>query len=204
MPRLFLLGFLLVHTFCASAATLNVGSKRFTESYILGEIVTGAARETGEATVTHRQGLGNTAIVFAALKSGRIDVYPDYTGTIAFELLGQHRALPLSELNVALARHGLGAGVPLGFDNSYALAMTERRAAALGISTISDLRGHMDLNLALSQEFLSRADGWPALRAAYGLPFAAPRGLDHGLAYEALAAGQVDLIDIYATDAKIA
>lgn len=202
--RLFLLGFLLVQTLCASAATLNVGSKRFTESYILGEIIAGAAREAGEATVTHRQGLGNTAIVFAALKSGRIDVYPDYTGTIAFELLGQRRALSLSALNVALARHGLGAAVPLGFDNSYALAMTEQRAAALGISTISDLRGHAGLNLALSQEFLSRADGWPALRTAYGLPFAAPRGLDHGLAYEALAAGQVDLIDVYTTDAKIA
>ena len=204
MLRLFLIAVLLLHAFGVSAATLNVGSKRFTESYILGEIIAGAARVAGEATSTHHQGLGNTAIVFAALKSGRIDVYPDYTGTIAFELLGERRALTLSELNAALARHGLGAGVPLGFDNSYALAMTEQRAAALGINSISDLRNHNALRLALSQEFLSRADGWQALRSAYGLTFAAPRGLDHGLAYEALAAGQVDVIDIYTTDAKIA
>ena len=187
----------------APPESFNVGSKRFTEAYILGEIVAQAVQSAGEARVAHRQGLGNTAIVFAALKSGSIDIYPEYTGTIALELLGMQQVPDMETLNRALARHGLAAGIPLGFSNSYALAMREEQAAALGISSISQLKSHGRLSLGLSQEFLNRRDGWPALRRAYGLPHADPRGLDHGLAYEALAAGQVDVIDIYSTDAKI-
>jgi osmoprotectant transport system permease protein len=187
----------------APSESFNVGSKRFTEAYILGEIVAQAAQAAGEARVTHRQGLGNTAILFAALKSGNIDIYPEYTGTIALELLGMRQVPDMEALNRALARHGLAAGIPLGFGNSYALAMREEQAAALGISSISQLKSHGGLRLGLSQEFLNRKDGWPALRRSYGLPHADPRGLDHGLAYEALAAGQVDVIDIYSTDAKI-
>ena len=89
-----------------SAQTINVGSKRFTESYILGEILTQTAREAGEARVAHQQGLGNTAIVFAALKNGAIDLYPEYTGTIAFELLGLNRAADLETLRRALGEGG--------------------------------------------------------------------------------------------------
>lgn len=183
---------------------VNVGSKRFTESYILAEIATQAVNAAGEARATHRQGLGNTAILFAALKSGAIDLYPEYTGTIALELLGLHEVPDLATLNRELARHGLAAGVPLGFSNSYALAVTDHRAVALGIARLSDLRRHPELRLALSQEFLNRKDGWRALKSAYDLPFQDLRGLDHGLAYEALAAGQVDVVDVYSTDAKIA
>lgn len=182
----------------SSAETLRVGSKRFTESYILGEIIVRAA---GEAA--HRPGLGNTGILIAALKSGSIDLYPEYTGTIAREILKLQGNPSLAELNRALAPLGLGAAVPLGFNNSYALAMGEERAQALGIRTLGDLARHPELKLGLSQEFIGRADGWPGLKAAYGLPFATPSGLDHGLAYEALAAARIDVMDIYTTDAKI-
>ena len=186
----------------AQAQTVNVGSKRFTESYILGEILAQTMRATGEADVVHKQGLGNTAIVFAALKNGAVDLYPEYTGTISFELLNRREAADLQELRRLLATHGLGAAVPLGFSNTYAIAMSEKRAQELGVSHISDLARHPQLKLGLSQEFLNRKDGWQALRQAYALPHA-PRGLDHGLAYEALAAGQVDVMDVYSTDAKI-
>jgi osmoprotectant transport system permease protein len=182
--------------------TLSVGSKRFTESYVLGEIVTQTAAKAGEAQAVHQQGLGNTAILFAALKSGAIHVYPEYMGTLAFELLGMKQVPGLAELNRRLADHDLAVGVPLGFANSYALAMVATHAAKLGIARVSDLARHPQLRLGLSQEFLNRKDGWQALKAAYALPFA-PRGLDHGLAYEALAAGQLDVIDVYSTDAKI-
>lgn len=184
------------------AQSVNVGSKRFTESYILGEILTQTIQRAGEAAATHQQGLGNTAIVFSALKSGSIDLYPDYTGTIAFELLGFRTAPDLQTLREALVSHGLGVGILLGFSNTYALAMSEQRARELGIARISDVARHPDLKLGVSQEFLNRKDGWPAVKRAYAMP-QAPRGLDHGLAYEALAAGQVDLIDVYSTDAKI-
>jgi len=181
------------------AEPLKVGSKRFTESYILGEIV---ARAAGDAV--HLRGLGNTGILYAALKAGSIDLYPEYTGTVARELLGLQGDPGLDALNRALAPQGLALAVPLGFSNGYALAMRGERAAALGIRTLGDLAGHPALKLGLSQEFIGRADGWPGLKAAYGLPFAAPAGLDHGLAYEALAAGRIDVMDVYTTDAKIA
>jgi len=186
----------------AAAANLTVGSKRFTESYILGEIIANTARKAGEAQVSFKPGLGNTAVVFAALKSGAIDVYPEYSGTIAFELLRGRSGTSMEELNRALATDGLTASVPLGFSNTYALAMTEAAADKLGIRTLSDLRQHAQLKLGLSQEFLNRQDGWPALQKAYGLPGRA-QGLDHGLAYEALAAGRIDVMDVYTTDAKI-
>ena len=177
---------------------LKVGSKRFTESYILGEVV---AKAAGNAV--HRPGLGNTGIVFAALKAGSIDLYPEYTGTLAKEILKLPGNPGIEALNRALKPMGFGVGVPLGFNNSYALAMREERAKQLGISKISDLSRHAGLKLGLSQEFIGRADGWPGLKAAYALPFATPSGLDHGLAYEAVAAGKVDVMDIYTTDAKI-
>ena len=192
----------------AAAEPVVVGSKRFTESYILGELVQQTLQGQGIAAV-HRQGLGNTGVLEQALRSGAVDVYPEYTGTIVRELLkrdpGPGRGPTLAELNAWLAPSGLKAAVPLGFNNSYALAMREADAARRGIRTISNLAGPKaaDLRLGLSHEFLARADGWPAVRAAYALPWQNPSGLDHGLAYDAIEAGRVDLIDVYATDAKV-
>ena len=199
-----LLFFLLTLPAFAQKPTLNVGSKRFAESRILGEIVTQTANKVGEAQAVHKSGLGNTGIVFAALQSGSIDIYPEYTGTISQELLKSKGKLTLADMNARLAPLGLAAGVPIGFNDTYALAMRGDQAQKLGIKTLSDLAKHPELKLGLSQEFLKRADGWPGVKAAYGLPFASPQGLDHGLAYEALAAGQIDVTDIYSTDSKIA
>ncbi len=189
----------------AHAAPVQVGSKRFTESYVLGQVVTETLVQQG-VPAEHRPGLGNTAVLEQALASGSIDVYPEYTGTIVREILKREGNPSLDELNLWLAPRGLKAAVPLGFNNSYALALREADAQRLGLSTLSDLAGAQasGLRLGLSHEFLGRADGWPALKKAYGLPFATPLGLDHGLAYTALEQGQVDLIDIYTTDAKIA
>ena len=186
-----------------AAQPLHVGSKRFTESYILGEIVRQTAQAAGETTAVHDQGLGNTAIVLNALTSGSIDVYAEYTGTIAKEILKLDSVPSLAELNTRLAPMKLAVGVPLGFNDTYALAMRGDDARAKGITKLSDLKAHPELRLGLTQEFIGRADGWPGLKRAYDLPFDTPRGLDHGLAYEALAGGQVDVIDIYSTDAKI-
>jgi osmoprotectant transport system permease protein len=175
---------------------LHVGSKRFTESYILGEILTQAAGRTTPAE--HRQGLGNTAIVLNALRSGAIDVYPEYLGTIDLEILKNPQPTSLDAMRAALRPLGLGVAVPLGFSNGYALAM---RGDA-GLASLSELARRPELRLGLSHEFLGRADGWPGLAARYGLP-QHPRGIDHGIAYEALAQRQVDAIDIYTTDARI-
>lgn len=176
---------------------LRVGSKRFTESYILGELL--AQTAAPHARVEHKQGLGNTAIVLAALKSGSIDVYPEYTGTISLEILKHAQPATLAQMQRELAAQGLGVAVPLGFNNTYALAV---RGDAGGPRRLGELAGLQGLRYGLSHEFIGRADGWPGLAKRYGMR-STPRGLDHGIAYEALARKQVDVIDIYSTDAKI-
>ena len=189
---------------CLAAEAVIVGSKRFTESYVLGEIVRQTLVSRGIEAV-HKQGLGNTGILERALASGSIDLYPEYTGTIVRELLKREGNPSLVELNTWLEPRGLKAAVPLGFNNTYALAMLESRAAALDITKISDLLRPTAaaLHLGLSHEFLERADGWPALKAAYRLPLVAGSGLDHGLAYDAIATGRVDIVDVYSTDANV-
>ena len=120
--------------------------------------------------------------------------------TFVLDYLGlMHQGL--APLQVGL-RQRLAMTAPLGFDNSYALGMRRAHAAGLGIRTLSDLRAHPTLRLGLSNEFMSRADGWPGLRDAYALP-QSPDGLDHDLAYRALANGAIDATDLYRTDAEI-
>lgn len=193
---LFLLSFSTAH----AEDTLRVGSKRFTESYILSEIITQTAAPF--ARVEQKPGLGNTAIVFDALRSGSIDVYPEYIGTIDMELLKHSGSTSLEQINRELAPMGLAAGIPLGFNNTYALAMTARTSKSLAVTSISDLAQHPALRLGLSHEFIGRTDGWQGLAGRYHLT-QQPTGLDHGIAYQALANGQVDVIDIYSTDAQI-
>jgi osmoprotectant transport system permease protein len=186
----------------SSVEPVRIGSKRFTESYVLAEIVRGQLERAGRPA-THRAGLGNTAILFAALRSGAIDLYPEYTGTVARELLGiADGDTRLDALNDRLGAIGLALAVPFGFSNTYAIAVDPRRADALGLATLSDLARHPALRVGVSHEFLVRADGWPAIARAYGLP-QRPSGVEHGLAYEALAARRIDATDVYATDAKI-
>jgi len=189
----------------AEPAPVVVGSKRFTESYVLGEILAQTLVGTGRPAL-HKPGLGNTGILEQALASGAVDLYPEYTGTIVRELLKRDGNPSLDELNRWLAPRRLKAGIPFGFNNTYALAMTRAKAESLGIRRISDLYKPSAgaLVLGFSHEFLQRGDdGWPALRKAYGERAKEPIGLDHGLAYDAVVAGRVDVIDVYATDAKL-
>ncbi|MFN0317324.1 MAG: glycine betaine ABC transporter substrate-binding protein [Burkholderiales bacterium] len=200
--RILLAILLIAWSVAGQSEELVVGSKRFTESYILAEIAAQAARAAGQAEVSHKQGLGNTAILFEALKSGSVHLYPDYTGTIALELL-KIQTTDLDAINAGLKPMGLGVAVKLGFENTYALAVREDDAQEKGLKSIADLVQHPALSFGLSHEFLKRRDGWPGLQQAYGLP-QSPSGLDHGLAYEAIAAKQIGVMDIYSTDAKIA
>jgi osmoprotectant transport system permease protein len=197
------LALLLVLALPAWAANerLIVGSKRFTESYILGEIVTQTAQAKGDAQ--HRQGLGNTAVVFEALKAGAIDVYPEYLGTIDAEILKHPQPSDLATMRTELAKQGLGIAVPFGFVNGYALAMPDTEAQRLKVRRISDLKTQPEMVFGLSHEFLGRQDGWPGLATRYGLT-QRPIGIDHGIAYQALDTGRVALVDIYSTDARIA
>ncbi len=203
MTRLALLMLVTLAAGRAAAQPVRVGSKVFTESVVLGEMATQLARAAG-APAVHRRELGGTRVLWEALLRGDVDAYPEYTGTIREELLAGQALPDAAALRAALARQGIEMLAPLGFNDTYALGMAEARAAALGVRTISDLRAHPGLAVGLSNEFLSRADGWPRVRAAYGLPQTGARGLDHDLALRALAAGSVDVTDLYTTDAEIA
>ena len=183
----------------SAARTIAVGSKTFTESVVLGEIFTQLARLAG-ARAEHRKQIGGTRILFEALTRGDIDAYPEYTGTLTQELLP---GTPAGALDAALAPLGLSMSAPLGFNNTYAIGMKPALADRLGIRAISDLRRHPALQFGFANEFMSRGDGWPALRARYGLPQTSVRGLDHDLAYRALDAGQIAATDLYSTDAEI-
>ncbi|TMN18771.1 glycine betaine ABC transporter substrate-binding protein [Pseudoxanthomonas sp. X-1] len=184
----------------AMARQVTVGSKNFTEGVILAEIAVAQARKDG-VEVAHKRQLGGTRILWRALQEGDIDAYAEYTGTLRQELLQQPDATE-AQLVAALAQQGLGMTRSLGFQNTYALGMRRARAQALGIRTLGDLARHPELKLGLSNEFLQRADGWPGVRTAYGLPQQA-NGLDHDLAYRALQSGAIDVTDLYSTDAEI-
>ncbi len=179
-----------------------VGSKKFTESVILGEMLTLLAREEG-ADASHRRELGGTQILWKALLAGEIDVYPEYTGTVREEILAGKDVSTDERLRAELAARGVMTSASLGFDDTYALGMPDELAARLGIETISDLTRHNDLAFGLSNEFMDREDGWPGLRRRYGLRPAAVQGLDHDLAYRGLASGAIAVTDLYSTDAEI-
>jgi osmoprotectant transport system permease protein len=186
----------------AHAAEIAVGSKSFTESVILGEMAAQLAAHAG-AMVRHRRALGGTRVVFEALRRGDIDVYPEYTGTIAEEILAGRKPANDDEMRAALAAYGIAMSRPLGFNNTYAIAVTRATAERYGLRRLSDLADHPALRFAFTNEFMDRRDGWPALKDRYRLPQQDVRGLDHDLAYRGLASGGIDAIDVYTTDAEI-
>jgi osmoprotectant transport system permease protein len=189
---------LLVH-----ATQVHIGSKQFTESVILAEIARTRAHDAG-IDVVHQPELGGTSILWRALQQGDIDAYPEYTGTLTQELLKNVAAnADIATLRAHLKPLGIGITESLGFNNTYAIGMRNEKANQLGIRRISDLRQHPAMQLGFSNEFMDRSDGWPGLRQRYALPQKKVNGLDHSLAYRALASGAVDAIDLYSTDAEI-
>ena len=198
----FLFVVLVAGVFPASANPVIIGSKKFTESYVLGEIAVRALKDAGVAA-EHRQGMGGTIILWQALQGGQIDAYPEYTGTIAQEILKNGQQLSFPEIRDALGKFGVGMTEPLGFNNTYALVMQRSEAQRLGIRSIGDLRKHPELKIGLTHEFLDRQDGWQPLRERYRLPQQRVIGIDHALGYAALANGSIDVKDAYSTDAKI-
>ena len=185
----------------ALAEPILIGSKKFTESYVLAEIAK-RSFENGGLTTEHRQGMGGTIILWQALKGNQIAVYPEYTGTIAEEILKSPTA-SAGEMREELAKFGVGMTGELGFNNTYALVMRRAAAEEKAIRTIGDLRNHPELKFGLTHEFLDRRDGWRPLIERYQISPPNVVGIDHGLGYEALRNGSIDVKDAYSTDAKI-
>ena len=191
-----------------SGPVVEVAAKEFAESQILAEILVIAARQQG---IDARRGpdLGGS-LAHQALLSGKIDAYPEYTGT-AYTTLLKHK--PIGDIQRVYDqtkaeyqnKFGLTISPPLGFSNDFAMLIRGADAKRLNIQTLSQAVPYArDWTAGFGPDFISRADGWPGLSRAYGLQLAAPpRSLDLGLLNRALASKQVDLIAGNATDGTI-
>jgi osmoprotectant transport system permease protein len=186
-----------------AASVVRVGSKSFTESYVVAEIAAQVLETAGQAQVERRVGLGGTGIAYRAVAHGSVDVYPEYTGTISRAILKDPSVDSVETIREALRPLGLTISGPLGFENTYALAVRADVAQRLGLERISDLARHPELTGAFTSGFLERDDGWSGLRRHYGLALDSVRTIEHALAYQALASGTVDVIDVFSTDGRL-
>jgi glycine betaine/choline ABC-type transport system substrate-binding protein len=193
---------LLLFVACGEKEAIVVGSKNFTESVILGEVIAQRLEAAG-CNVERKLDLGGTLVCDRAITTGALDVYPEYSGTAQAAILGGKVAM--SELPAAYTRRGLHWGPALGFENTFAMIVRKADAERLELRSISDLaQVARTFRAGFGYEFVDRPDGWTGLQRHYGLKFAVPpKTMDLGLTYRALAAGQVDLIAGNSTDGLI-
>jgi osmoprotectant transport system permease protein len=180
----------------------RVGSKVFTEGYILAEILA-VQSEKNNFTVDRRGGLGATGVTEAAMKNREIDLIVDYTGNVAKTFLNHHGAITVVDMNIRLKPLGFEVSKSLGFNNTFALAVKRAWSEKNQIFTISDLRKMKSLKAAFTPEFANRAENWVDLKKAYTLNQVSVLEMDHQLAYEAIKNGAVELMEAYSTDAKL-
>lgn len=184
--------------------SIRIGSKTFTESFLLAEIMAQLVEKELKIPVERKFGLGGSTMAFEALAKGELDIYPEYSGTALKVLLKTNETLSFEEMNERFRKnYRVEWSQPFGFNNSYALAMREGHAKKLNIRKYSDLSRHPELRWLFSYEFLNREDGWPALKAFYGFePLHLPKTIEPILRYEAIRSKAADIIDPYTTDAK--
>ncbi len=185
---------------CAKQSPVTVGSKNFTESVILGELVAQKLESAG-CKVDRRLNMGGTFVCDAAIRNGQIDSYVEYSGTALSAILKE----PKGDIESFYAKAGLHWGPALGFNNTFAMIVRKADADRLGLHRISDLAQVVaTFRPGFGYEFVERADGWSGLQRAYGLTFATPpKTMDLGLTYKALASSEVDLIAGNSTDGLI-
>jgi osmoprotectant transport system permease protein len=204
-----LLSFFLLAAPALAAERVVVGSKNFEESRLLGETFAQLLESRTDLEVERRLGLAGTQVCFEALKTGAIDVYPEYTGTGLVSILGEPaEGGAVKTLNRVrsefLSRWDLWWLSPLGFENSFEVAVPKELAERERLRTISDLaRISKRLRGGFGHEFVGREDGLLGLQRVYGLDFASVQPLQHALKYQAAGAREVDAIDVYTTDARL-
>ena len=185
-----------------SAPTIVIASKQDTEGQILGEILAQLVEARTPYLVERKTNLGGTLLVFSALRSGAVDVYPEYTGTIDAAIL--HQTLSYAQIRREMERRfHIFVSPELGFNNTYVLAMKAQNAARLHIRTISDLAAHRELRWGVTPEFMHRSDGLPGLERVYGLGTVNAVDVEKSLAYQALASGAIAVTDAYSTDGQL-
>ncbi|PIT99121.1 MAG: ABC transporter permease [Bdellovibrionales bacterium CG10_big_fil_rev_8_21_14_0_10_45_34] len=179
-------------------SSVEIGAKNFTEGLIVAEIIA-QHLEAGGVSVERSFGMGGTGVALSALQAAEIDLYPEYDGTLI-------NFLHTNQKNLAekLAQSGVEFGFSLGFENSYALAISQEVFSATGWTKLSQVDPNR-LRVGLSHEFLQRPDGFEKVKEVYKWPTSLRvESMEHTLAYRAFESGKVDLIDIYTTDASLA
>lgn len=209
MRRILLaIAFLVIATTCARKQTIVVGSKNFTESVLLGEIIAQRLESAG-CTVDRKLDLGGTLVCDKAILAGDLDVYPEYSGTALTAILkrpiNSDRAAVMRDVQREYTKRGLNWGPPLGFENTFAIIVRRADAERHGLRRISDLAKVADtFRPGFGYEFVERPDGWSGLQQHYGLRITAPpKTMDLGLTYRALAANSIDVIAGNSTDGLI-
>jgi len=193
---------------CNQGGPVVVGSKDFVEQDVLGELVAQELEAAG-IPVERRLHLGGTNLAHTALRNGQIDLYPEYTGTMLTAILdmepgGDAEQVFTTVEEAYLERWDLVVGRSFGFENTFALIVRASDADSLGLGTISDLASHAAaMTAGFGPEFGSRADGYPAVREAYGFTFGDVRQMDLGLLYRALDEGRIDVAVGNSTDGQI-
>jgi osmoprotectant transport system permease protein len=190
-----------------------IASKPFGESFLLCEMFAQLLEARGIAVV-RRPGLGATEVAFSALRNDAIDVYPEYTGTgllavlhdtLSDSLSRNARAVYAHVARASIERFGVRWLPPLGFENTYAIAVRRETAARYQLRTLTDLaRAGGELTAGFTPDFIGRPDGAPGLAQAYGLRLRDTRPLAPAVKYQALATRAVDVVDGYSTDGLLA
>lgn len=191
-----------IQTFAQSNREIVVGSKMFSENYLISEILAQLLESRG-VSVVRKHGLGGTLMAYKSLEHQQIDIYPDYTGTISKVILKNESLSTFSEIKAEVEKGDLTLLQPLGFSNSYGIAIQQDLADKFNISKISDLKNHPNLRVGFNFEFINREDGWPKLKEVYDLDFSDITTLEQALVFEAFSQDKLDLIVVYTTDGKI-
>jgi osmoprotectant transport system permease protein len=192
-----------------SHATMDeivVGSKTFTENYILAETAAQVLEHASTTPVRRRLGMGSTGILFESLKIGAIDIYPDYTGTLAESIVKKPHLKSIDAIREALSPLGLTISDSLGFNNTYALAVKKDFAQLHNLHSLSDLRKiKTPVRAAFGYEFMGRIDGYRGMVEKYQFHFNPQniKRMEHSLVYQAINQNAVNVIEVYSTDANI-
>ncbi|MGF7430229.1 glycine betaine ABC transporter substrate-binding protein [Thermoanaerobacterium thermosaccharolyticum] len=192
-----------------SSGTVVIGSKNFTEQIIMGNILATLIEKNTNLKVVRKLNLGGTDVAFNALKSGDIDMYVEYTGTGLVNILKK----PTQNNSDAVynevkkdfkEKYNLDWLEPIGFNNTYTLAVSPSVEEKYHPKTISDLKKiSNNLVLGCTMEFTERPDGYPGLKKTYDIEFKSVKGMDSGLRYPAIEKGDVDVIDAFSTDGML-
>jgi len=188
--------------------SLRLGSRNNTESIILSNIMGKLIESKTDIDILYKENLGGSSVVWNAMTNDHIDVIPDYTGTIVVTYY--HEEPGTAEETLEMTKRlvdgdNIVAFDTFGFNNTYTLALDEAKAEELKLETFSDFaKISKDFTLGAVFEFIDRPDGLPGFQTEYDLNFKDVKGMDHGMMYRAIGAGEVDIINSYTTDGQLA